>query len=79
MWTGNVVGTCGNCGGAVRLPLYWLGVVPPVPRCESCGATTATSPYGPVLPMTPVRPLGSPVQSPSGFRDMIKRLTRGQA
>lgn len=44
------VGTCGACGGAVRLPTAWWSVIPPVPTCEVCGATARPN-YGPVLPM----------------------------
>ena len=48
-----VVGTCGNCGGAVTLPIFYMSVIPPVPTCEECGATVR--PHGPVLPMNPPR------------------------
>ena len=51
-----VVGTCGNCGGAVTLPIVWMSVVPPVASCEDCGATVAQG--GPILPMNlPTPPL----------------------
>lgn len=55
-----VVGTCGNCGGAVVLPKVWMSVIPPVATCESCGATAAQN--GPVLPMNP-----PPQQPPMRF------------
>jgi hypothetical protein len=38
MTTYSVVGTCGNCGGEVRLPNIWWATIPPIPRCENCGA-----------------------------------------
>ena len=50
--TMNTVGTCGNCGGPVQVPLVWFGTVPPTPTCAHCGATTRAN-HGPVLPMHP--------------------------
>lgn len=44
------VGTCGKCGGAVKLPAYYMSVREPVPTCEDCGAT-AKQDHGPVLEM----------------------------
>ena len=45
-----VLGTCSLCGGAVSVPEFWGGKIPPVPTCVSCGATTK-QPHGPVIPM----------------------------
>lgn len=45
------VGRCGNCGGAVVVPMMWHGIQKPTPTCEDCGSTAATS--GPVIPMNP--------------------------
>ena len=55
------VGTCSICGGEVRVPSVWMGVVPPTPTCSKCGATAAQ--HGPVIPMQPAspRPLDMPV------------------
>lgn len=44
------MGTCSKCGGRVVIPEAWMGVKPPVLRCENCGATK-TQPYGPVIDM----------------------------
>lgn len=46
------VGTCGRCGGAVTVPMAWLGVYPPTPQCCRCGATPKQS-HGPILDMEP--------------------------
>ena len=48
----HVVGTCGNCGGAVTVPRAFLSVIAPVPRCERCHATPKRV-FGPTLPMNP--------------------------
>lgn len=45
-----VIGTCGNCGGAVRTPDIWGGVQIPSPQCERCSATPINA-HGPILPM----------------------------
>ena len=45
------IGKCGNCGGRVTVPTYYLSVVPPVPTCASCGATA--KPQGPTIEMNP--------------------------
>lgn len=60
LYPGNrqVVGTCGNCGGAVVLPKVWMSVIPPVPTCESCGATAAQ--HGPVMSVNPPPPQQPP-------------------
>ncbi len=47
-----VVGTCGECGGAVVVPNVWMGVQVPTPTCERCGATAKPN-YGRRLPMNP--------------------------
>lgn len=47
------VGTCGNCGGAVQVPMIFYSVVPPRPQCSSCHAYAAED-HGPVIPMEPV-------------------------
>lgn len=52
-----VVGTCGNCGGAVTVPVVFLSVVPPTPQCDSCGSRPANA-FGPVVKMEPARPRG---------------------
>lgn len=44
------IGTCGNCGGRVSVPRAWMGIHPPVPRCESCGARIK-NPWGEAIPM----------------------------
>lgn len=44
------VGTCSKCGGRVTFPSAWMGLKPPIPRCESCGATK-NQPHGPVIEM----------------------------
>lgn len=54
-----ILGTCSICGGAVTVPLSWLGIHPPLPSCSSCGATPV-QPYGPVIPMRPRQPSWSP-------------------
>ncbi len=46
------VGTCGNCGGPVRVPYVWYATIPPTPTCAYCGAT-AKQDFGPALPMNP--------------------------
>lgn len=46
-----VIGTCSLCGGAVRVPAVWHGVIPPTPMCERCGAVAA--PQAPVIQMVP--------------------------
>lgn len=48
----NVIGTCGNCGGAVGFPDVWHGVQPPTPSCFNCHAQ-AKNPYGPIIAMAP--------------------------
>lgn len=45
-----VIGTCGNCGGAVCTPAVWMGLNPPTPACVSCGAKPQAA-HGPVIPM----------------------------
>lgn len=50
-----IVGTCGNCGGAVCTPDSWMAVTEPIPRCERCGATPK-NPFGPKLEMEPAPP-----------------------
>lgn len=47
-----IVGTCGNCGGPVTVPVVWHGINPPRPTCDQCGAHPVQS-FGPVLPMAP--------------------------
>lgn len=42
------IGTCGNCGGPVRMPRYWMSVDEPPRKCAHCGAHAG---YGPVIPM----------------------------
>lgn len=44
------LGTCSRCGGAVRIPIVWMGVNPPKATCGSCGAT-AKNAYGDVIQM----------------------------
>ena len=46
------IGTCGNCGGPVTVPMIWHGVNNPTPRCERCYATPRES-FGPTIPMNP--------------------------
>lgn len=45
------VGTCSICGGPVRVPAVWMGIIPPEPTCASCGAVKAD--HGPVIQMKP--------------------------
>ena len=45
-----VIGTCGSCGGAVRLPTAWWSIIPPTPTCHACGARP-TAAFGPVIEM----------------------------
>ena len=48
-----IVGTCGNCGGAVMAVTTWMGMgPPPPPKCRGCGAHKRNG-YGPVIPMGP--------------------------
>lgn len=44
------IGTCGNCGGPVQVPMYWGGTIPPAATCASCGARAKQS-YGPIITM----------------------------
>ena len=46
------VGTCGNCGGPVVVPIAWWGINPPGPQCKRCGAF-AKRDFGPPMPMEP--------------------------
>jgi hypothetical protein len=55
------IGTCSNCGGAVQVPMFWGGDVPPTPKCERCGAT-AREPFGKTIPMNPV-----PIEPTPGY------------
>lgn len=48
------LGTCGNCGGRVVMPLVWHGVGEPPKYCKSCGATPS---YGPTIPMRESQPV----------------------
>jgi hypothetical protein len=64
-----VVGTCGNCGGPVVVPIYFHSVVMPTPTCRGCGATVKAD-YGPRLPMNPRR---------HGCGDLRKWVLRGPA
>ncbi len=43
------IGTCSICGGPVKVPNLWMGVIPPTPTCANCGAIEAEN--GPVIPM----------------------------
>lgn len=45
----NIIGTCSECGGPVKMPSM---MVNPVPCCERCGAIAA-NPFGPVIQMKP--------------------------
>ncbi len=56
----NVIGTCGNCGGAVCTPKVWFSVRPPTPKCNRCHATPREA-HGPVIAM---KPCEFPGQSP---------------
>lgn len=51
-YDGLVIGSCSLCGGAVRVPAVWRGVIPPTPTCERCGAIAAQA-QAPVIPMVP--------------------------
>lgn len=44
------IGTCSLCGGAVQVPMFWGGSVPPTPRCSNCNATKKNV-YGGVIDM----------------------------
>lgn len=46
-----IVGTCGNCGGEVCVPIAFHSTQQPTPRCTRCGSTPKVS--GPVIPMNP--------------------------
>lgn len=46
----HVIGTCGNCGGPVSLPVAWYGTQRATPTCENCGAKAKVA-HGPTLPM----------------------------
>lgn len=48
-----VVGTCGNCGGQVCVPTFWLGIYPPTPMCRSCRSTPRAA-HGAVILMRPM-------------------------
>ena len=63
------IGTCSICGGAVTLPTFWWGVVPPTPECSKCGAHPKRA-YGPTIEMEPAQ---QPMVTYSGNLD---RLTR---
>lgn len=57
------IGTCSLCGGAVTVPMVWMGVIPPTPTCSSCGAHRAS--HGPVIEMEqPYRPGVDPFRAP---------------
>ena len=43
------IGICSLCGGAVRVPIVWLGVFAPRGECQDCRAIAA---HGAVIPMT---------------------------
>lgn len=45
-----IIGTCSNCGGPVKMPTM---MVDPRPCCTRCGATPKGPAYGPVIPMNP--------------------------
>ena len=45
-----VIGTCGECGGAVGIPVVWMSIIPPTPSCFSCGAVPE-NPHGQVMAM----------------------------
>lgn len=51
------VGTCGNCGGPVVVPMFWGGIYPPTPQCANCKAIPE-NPHGPKIPMRPAPPGG---------------------
>ena len=57
------VGTCGNCGGPVRVPAAWYATIPPTPTCAHCGATAKAN-HGPVLPME------QPKRTPPGIDEL---------
>lgn len=59
------LGTCGNCGGPVQVPVVWWGTVPPTPRCGHCGAEPAQG-FGPVMPMKSPREAGRPQSAQEG-------------
>ena len=44
----STIGTCSRCGGAVQVPEFWSGMIPPTPTCIRCGAK-AKEPYGRVI------------------------------
>ena len=47
--TETTIGTCSLCGGPVRVPVAFMSVNQPVPRCANCGATKRG--HGPVIEM----------------------------
>lgn len=49
------IGTCGNCGGPVTVPIVFWSVRRPRPTCAACGATPKQA-YGPVIEMETDRP-----------------------
>ena len=46
------IGTCSLCGGPVKVPGIWHGIIPPTPTCGTCGATAKEN-HGPVVEMKP--------------------------
>ena len=46
------VGTCGNCGGPVEVPVAWMGIYAPTPTCRQCGATPREA-FGRRMEMNP--------------------------
>jgi hypothetical protein len=49
-----IKGTCSECGGAVEVPEFWGGKLPPLGTCVNCGAVERRN-YGPTVPMKPRR------------------------
>lgn len=70
--TKKIVGTCGNCGGNVTVPMVWHGIYPPKPSCDSCGASPKRD-KAEILDMEP-RPARLPGKKWESLEDLTSHL-----
>lgn len=50
--TVKTIGTCGNCGGPITVPMFWGGPTPAPAHCDWCGARPKRV-FGPEFEMEP--------------------------